>query len=397
MRILHVISGLTTGGAEAVLHRLVVASPGVEHEVICLEGRDWYSDKLEERGIRVHHLDWSSRGMVRSVLRLHTLIRSSNADLIQTWMYRPNFFAGISSRFAGKPVVWNIRCSSFRLYPAATRALAYGGGLLARWVPDFVINCSAESRRLHARIGYDAVEGAVIPNGYDSDVFKPDESARARARQALGIAADSFVVGTIGRWHAQKGLPDLLEAMRLLKDRNIAPRLFMFGRGLDDENRELRQLVDRSDCSGSVELAGQRGDIPDIARAIDLHVLASVGGEGFPNAVAETMLSATPNVVTDVGDAGMIVGDTGWVVPAANPNKLAAAIEQAFAEWATSRPDWEQRRSAARKRLADNFPLDRMVDAYLDVWTKVTRRLDLSIDKVKNLSEIDLNESAERS
>lgn len=396
MRILHVISGLTTGGAEAVLHRLVTASSGVEHEVICLEGRDWYSDKFEGIGVQVHHLDWSSSGLVRAVLRLHALIRSSDADLVQTWMYRPNFFAGISSRLAGKPVVWNIRCSSFHLYPIATRALAYGGGLIARWVPDFVINCSAESRRLHARIGYDAVDGAVIPNGYDSTAFKPDESARTRTRESLGIAPDSFVVATIGRWHPQKGISDLLEAMRLLKDRNIRLRLLLFGRGLDSGNQELRELVDKRGYAGSVELAGERGDVPDVARAIDLHVLASVGGEGFPNAVAETMLSGTPNVVTDVGDTAMIVADTGWVVPPGDPAKIAGAIEQAFTEWTTERPKWEERRAAARRRLADNFPLDRMVAAYRDVWTKVARGLDLSIDRVKSRSEIDLNEDVGR-
>lgn len=387
MRILHVISGLTTGGAEAVLHRLVAAPSGVDHEVVCLEGRDWYSDKLEERGVRVHHINWSAIGLPRAVLRLHSLIRASDADLVQTWMYRPNFFAGLSARMAGKPVVWNIRCSTFQLYPLATRALAYGGGFLARWVPNFVINCSAESRRLHARIGYDRADGAVIPNGYDPEVFKPNDEARARTREALGIAPDSFVVATIGRWHPQKGLSDLLRAMRSLADRGVAPELLIVGRGFDDSNPQLLELVDSSGCGDRVHLAGQRSDIPEVARAADLHVLASIGGEGFPNAVAETMLSGTPNIVTDVGDSGMIVGDTGWVVPPRDPARLADAIERAFAEWRTSRPKWEERRAAARKRTADTYPLARMIQAYRDVWEKVTGTLDLSIDKVNSRSE----------
>lgn len=387
MRILHVISGLTTGGAEAVLHRLVTAPSGVEHEVVCLEGRDWYSGKLEECGVRVHHIDWGAIGLPRAVLRLHALIRASDADLVQTWMYRPNFFAGLSARIAGKPVVWNIRCSTFQLYPLATRALAYGGGLLARWVPDFVINCSAESRRLHARLGYDRAQGTVIPNGYDPEAFKPDREARAKTREELRIDANSFLIATIGRWHPQKGLSDLLRAMRLLKDRGVTPELLVVGRELDPGNRELRDLADASGSADRIHLAGQRGDIPDVATAADLHVLASIGGEGFPNVVAETMLSGTPNIVTDVGDSAMIIGDTGWVVPPRDPEKLADAIEQAFIEWKTSPSKWAQRRAAARKRLADNFPLDGMVQAYHDVWEKVTRPLDLSIDKGNSRSK----------
>jgi glycosyltransferase involved in cell wall biosynthesis len=383
MRILHVISGLSTGGAEAVLYRLVTGPTAVEHEVICLEGRDFYSGELEEHGVRVHHVDWSSIGSLKAAFRLHRLIRSIDADLVQTWMYRPNFFGGISSRLVGKPVVWNIRCSTFNSYPAATQALAYLGGFLARWIPKFVINCSAESRRLHARIGYDAVEGAVIPNGYDPDVFKPDEARRAQTREALGIPPGSFVIGTIGRWHPQKGFSDLLDAMRLLKDHNIAPRLLMVGRGLDPGNRELGELVRESQCGDLVELVGERTDIPDVARALDLHVLASVAGEGFPNAVAETMLSGTPGVVTDLGDAAAIVEDTGWVVPPGDSVQLADAIAAAYTEWATSPERWRERRAAARKRLSENFTLDRMVEAYRHAWNRVAASAGTRTSKVR--------------
>ena len=388
MRILHVISGLSTGGAEAVLYRLVTGPTAVEHEVICLEGRDFYSGELEEHGVRVHHVDWSSIGSLKAAFRLHRLIRSIDADLVQTWMYRPNFFGGISSRLVGKPVVWNIRCSTFNSYPAATQALAYLGGFLARWIPKFVINCSAESRRLHARIGYDAVEGAVIPNGYDPDVFKPDEARRAQTREALGIPPGSFVIGTIGRWHPQKGLADLLAAMRIVHERGVPARLLLVGRGLDRDNRELGELIRKNECGDLVELVGERTDIPDVARALDLHVLASIAGEGFPNAVAETMLSGTPSVVTDIGDAAAIVGETGWVVPAGDPALLADAIAAAYTEWATSPDRWSQRRAAARKRLAENFPLQQMIDAYHGVWTRVIGTLDLPFDKVKSRVEV---------
>jgi glycosyltransferase involved in cell wall biosynthesis len=80
----------------------------------------------------------------------------------------------------------------------------------------------------------------------------------------------------------------------------------------------------------------------------------------------------------------MIVGDTGWVVPPGDPEKLADAIEQAFGEWATSRSQWEERRKAARRRVANNFPLDRMAQAYREVWNKVTGALDLSLGKVES-------------
>lgn len=371
MHVLHVINGLTTGGAETVLYRLTTYPSKTEHEVICLEGRSWYSGKLEAHGIKVHHLDWNRRGAAGAMIRLHKLIRMSPADVVQAWMYRSNLVAGLSARLAGKPVVWNIRASSLEPLRPASRYIARLCGLLTPWVPRFVINCSAKSRELHARLGYERADGAVISNGYDPAIFRPDDEARGRIRRELGLDADDFAVGTICRWHAQKGLPVLLQALRLLTDRGVPVRLLMAGRDLDPANRELARVIDELGCRGSVQLLGERGDVPDVARALDLHVLASIGAEGFANSVAETMLSGTPNVATDVGDAALIVGETGWLVPPNDAEALARAIEQAHREWHGARPEWERRRSAARERIAGNFSLEQMVAAYEDVWRQV--------------------------
>lgn len=373
LRVLHVINGLGRGGAETVLYRLAIHSSRVQHEVICLEGREWYSERLEEAGIKVHHLQWTSVASV-APLNLYGLIKESGADLVQAWMYRSNLVAGICSRVAGKLVVWNIRCSSLKPLRKASRILAYAGGFLARWLADFVINCSAQSRQLHGTWGYDEVEGAVIPNGYDPAMFCPDDRARAITRDQLGVAPDQFLIGTVGRWHAQKGYPVLLKAAELLVRRGIPFRLLFIGRALDSVNAELSELVRASGCAEFVQLIGERSDIPELDRALDLHVLASVGTEGFPNVVAETMLSGTPNVVTDVGDAALIVGETGWIVAAGDAVQLAEAMEAGYRQWKSSRAQWQLRCEAVRDRIANNFSLDRMIAAYEEVWRRVAAK-----------------------
>lgn len=371
LRVLHVISGLTAGGAETVLYRLVHQTPHIDHEVICLGPPEWYSEKLERLGVSVHHVDVTSiRTLLRDALQVYRLIRSSSADVVQGWMYRGNIVGGVIGRIAHKPVLWNIRCSNSDLLPLPSRALAHLGGILARWVPRFVINCSAVSRKSHAKIGYDAVEGAVIPNGYDEEQFIPDESLRMAARRALGIDEDCFLVGTIGRWNPAKGYNVLLRAIGLLRERGIPMRLVMAGIGLDGSNVELGSMVRDSGCSAIVHTLGYRPDVTDVARMLDVHVLPSLT-EGFPNVVPETMLSGTPNVATDVGDAALIIGSTGWLIPPANPERLAAAIEQAYAEWANYPQRWEERRSAARRQIAERFSIRSMAESYEKVWRKV--------------------------
>jgi len=244
-------------------------------------------------------------------------------------------------------------------------------GLLAPWIPDFVVNCSTRSAAFHDRLGYQFALGAVIHNGYDQATFCPDNAARMRSRESLGISPEAFLIGSIGRWHFQKGIPILLQAVRIVGERGYPLSCLLVGRGLDSSNSKLTKLIARYGCSDLVRAIGERSDVPDIARALDLHVLASVGSEAFPNVVAETLLSGTPNVVTDVGDTALMVGDTGWVVSPRDPGKLADAIEKAWCEWRDHPELWAARRSAARRQIADNYTLDRMANAYEEIWRKV--------------------------
>jgi glycosyltransferase involved in cell wall biosynthesis len=82
------------------------------------------------------------------------------------------------------------------------------------------------------------------------------------------------------------------------------------------------------------------------------------------------MLSGTPNVVTDVGDSALIVGDAGWVVPPRAPELLADAIVAAV-ELKADPEVWEQRRAAARERIAESFTEERMAEAYSEVWYRL--------------------------
>jgi len=101
----------------------------------------------------------------------------------------------------------------------------------------------------------------------------------------------------------------------------------------------------------------------------DGFVLSSVV-EGFPNVVAEAMASGLPCVVTDVGDAGEIVGNTGIVVSPGDPAALARAMLELSA---MSVGDRASLGAAARQRVADNFTLERMADGFRAIWKDVIR------------------------
>lgn len=103
-------------------------------------------------------------------------------------------------------------------------------------------------------------------------------------------------------------------------------------------------------------------DIAPVYCALDLLTLSSAFGEGFPNVVAEAMACGTPCVVTDVGDASLLVGETGLVVPPRDPDALCTAWGKALA-W--SGDERAARGRQARERIVRQFSVDRMVETTL--------------------------------
>jgi glycosyltransferase involved in cell wall biosynthesis len=110
---------------------------------------------------------------------------------------------------------------------------------------------------------------------------------------------------------------------------------------------------------------GLRRDVHRVLNAFDIHALSSAFGEGFPNVLGEAMATGVPCVVTDIGDSGMIVGDTGIVVPPRDPAALANGWRRLLdlppQEFATLR-------LRARQRVVTEFSLAASVRQYAALY-----------------------------
>ena len=377
MRITHVINGLDDGGAEAVLYRLCQADREHEHAVISLQDDGKYGALLRGLGVSVDAIGLR-RGRVtpHGMRHLTRLLRRLRPEVVQTWMYHANLIGGIAARLAGRQrVVWGMHNTSLSVASTAwtTRAAARLGGPASRVLAEGIIYCAQRSREIHEGLAYAPGKGVVIPNGYDVSEFRPDAERGRAWRQAAGVPTDRPVIGMVGRFDPQKDHRNLVEAVAFAARSGAPFDVALVGHRIEPGNAELRGWITEQGLDDRFHLLGRSSDIPAVMNGLDVHVLSSRFGEAFPNVVCESMACGTPNVVTDVGDAGLIVDDTGWVVPPGDPAALAHALCLALREQQSTREHWERRRALARERIVQHFSIERMVDSYASVWRSVAR------------------------
>jgi len=373
VKIVHIISGLNDGGAEAVLYRLCSGDKAAQHHVVSLMDEGKYGSLLRIAGVRVSCLNMpQGRVTVRGLWQLWQLLHRIRPQAVQTWMYHADLVGGVIARLAGvKRVFWGIRHSALNS-GGAKRSTIWVARLCAYisfWVPSTIICCAQKALEVHRDLGYVASKLQVIPNGYDLTRFRVDEDARVRLHTEWNIG-DCWLIGMVGRFDPLKDHENLLHALAIIKSNGVDFCCVLAGRGLDQNNMQLMAWLVEHDLTSEVKLLGQRTDIPDVMNALDVHVLSS-SSEAFPNVVAEAMACWTPVVTTNVGDAALIVGETGWVVPPKDPEALSDALLQSHSAM-FDKLAWQVRRSAARQRVEDYFSLDRMIENYHLVWNQVT-------------------------
>jgi glycosyltransferase involved in cell wall biosynthesis len=372
-RVLFVTTGLGVGGAERALERLVprLQAQSLICAVVSLRETQEIGGALRAAGVEVFELGMApSRPSLRGLWRLWQVVRTFKPDVIQGWMYHGNLaaqFARLAAPHARVVLGIHQTLARLELEGRATRAVIRLDALLSRFAAKILYVAQAAVAQ-HQAAGY-AARAVVLPNGVDTDLYRPDAADRTATRAMLGIPDATVLVGMVGRLHPAKNHAGFLRAAGLAAQTYPELHFVLIGLGVTAQAPELAPLLAEPALAGRVSLLGARDDVPRLMPALDLYVLSSIQ-EALPNVVAEAMSCGVPCVVTDVGDAAWMVADTGWVVAPEDDEALAEVIERAVAEGASS---LAARGRAARSRAQSLFAVDVVTARYAALYQSLAR------------------------
>jgi len=352
------IRSLNFGGAE---RQVVALVNGIDKTRFRVTVVTFYGGALEKdidpEHVQVISLNkkgrWDTLGFL---FRLIRVLRKLKPDVLHGYLGTPNVLAVLMKpMLAGARIVWGVRASNMDLsrYDWLMRSHYRVECALSRFA-DLIISNSRAGMQHAASNGFPEEKMVVIPNGIDTERFRPDAEAGRCIQEEWKVDRGDVLIGLVGRLDPMKDHPTFLKAASLLLKQRQDVRFVCIGNGKEPYKQELKDLGEQLGLSGRLLWAGSRNDLPAIYNALDILTSSSAFGEGFSNVIGEAMATGVPCVVTDVGDASWIVGETGIVVPPGQPEALMEGWKRCL--------EAQGMASQARSRIENNFSIMQLVE-----------------------------------
>ncbi|VVE32034.1 N-acetyl-alpha-D-glucosaminyl L-malate synthase [Pandoraea pneumonica] len=380
MKIVLFVTGLQLGGAETQVADLARGFLAQGHEVVMISLTGECAVRLPDSPrfslieLRANKTPWS---LAAALAQFASHIRRLRPDVVHAHMVHANLLARVARLFVSMPVL--VTSAHSRNEGGRARMLAYR---LTDRLTDLTTNVSDDAVAAFVAQGAAPASRIVsMPNGIDTQRYRPDAANRAALRASLPASlapsADGHgavpIVLAAGRLVDAKDYPTLLDAFANVHREMPDARLFVAGDG--PLRAALQARVDALNLAQTVTLLGRRDDVADWMRAADVYAMSSAW-EGLPLVIGEAMASALPVVSTDCGGVRELLGahDGNALVPVGNAQALGDAILQTL-RLRQHTPDALNAIGATnRERIVTHYSLDAVVARWLDCYAQLAVR-----------------------
>ena len=363
MKIVHIISSLEMGGAQAVLFTIVsqFKKMGYEQAVICMHGGP-YQERFESLGIPVRQL----AGAVSlfdpvSFVRLVTMLREIQPNCLHTVLWAANWFGRLAARWLSIPCV-----SSLHNNYDQNGILRTFLDRCAPYKKVAIISVSDEVKRSFCNQFPKANNVEVINNGIDVEQLHNLARIQKKSREELDLSPNHFVVGSVGRFHSVKRFSFLLEAFAILHTEFSHARLVLVGGGALEA--ELRAKAERLAISSYIRWVLNQ-PAQKYYPLFDCFTLSSKK-EGISIALLEAMSFGIPPVVTyhSMQHPIIVDGHNGHVAQADKVRDFATKIGL----YVRHKEIAKKMGSCAQHTVIKKYSASCMIAAYSRIFHKVS-------------------------
>lgn len=378
MRVLHIINSLKKGGAEGNLFRLCEFQKkkyrhNINITIITLINKGYYEPKLEKLGVKVLSLKINKNEKFYNYLQTINIFRKYlkkiKPDVVQSWMYHSNFFSIFIPNKDKISLFWNIRHSELNLKISKKKTIFISliCGLFSKIIPNKIIYCSEKSINFHEKKHlYSKSKTVLIDNGYSDKTYFNSKSLRSQFRKENKIKNSNLVLGFAGRYSKQKNIEALLNAFSLIENNYSNIYFAMVGKDINNKNKALTNIINEKLINNKILFLDEQKNLLKFYNGIDLLILAS-HSESFPNVIAESMLCSTPVFSNEAGCASKIIDNDQLVIKNNDYLSIANGLKKIL-KLLNKKKKWKYIKINARKKIQDNFSIEKMSNKYLENW-----------------------------
>ena len=363
MKILHVITSLSTGGAEKLMVDLLprLRDYGHEVELAIFDGRKTsFFEQLHKRGIKIHRFMPNGGNVYNpcNIFKLSGLIHKGGYDIVHTHNTAPQIFAAISS-YINSPILVTTE------HNTSNRRRAWKWySLIDRWMYNryqkvICISKKAEEN-LRGYIGKCKSDIITINNGID--VANYANTSASIELETIAPGSRKIIMVAAFRW--EKDQDTLIRALKFLPEQY---HIYLVGDGI--RRAELEALISSENVSDRVHLLGVRADVPQLLHASDYIVMSS-HFEGLSLSSVEGMSVGKPFLGSDVDGLREVVKGAGILFPHKDSESLADEIKIL-----DSNPDKYRHISNECYKRAVQYDISTMASAYNDCYNKIINNL----------------------
>lgn len=327
IRVMNVISDTNIGGAGRVLINYLKYWDREHFDVsVALPRGSKLKEPLEALGGTVYEVDgMADKSLDLGAIKgLRALIRRVDPDVVHT---HGSMSGRIAARQEGRVVIY----TRHSVFPTKSYLKNFPGkqlnGFINHHYADQIVAVSPAAVDNLTEAGIDPSRVKVLMNGVEP-VERRREAELAPLREKYGLKSEDFILGILARIEDYKGHNDILDALKLLREKGIRPKLLIAGTGGYED--QVKAHCGELGLEDQVVFLGFVSDVAPILSLLHVQLNASWGTEATSLALLEGFSMGVPAVISDYGGNPWLIeeGVNGYLFPTRDAGALAGRLEE---------------------------------------------------------------------